>query len=570
MPSTARTSASTGAAPAEAARNEARVAASLRETSALQQLDRVLARAGSVGDAPRPRRIPPPKSSPGRENCRLRGGVQPVRRCDDPRDERRVAHQVRDAECLLAGLPGSQDVAGAAQFQVLFGDHEAVTGFPHDREPRPGEFAQGWLEQQDAMALDAAAADAAPQLVQLCQSEPLGVVDDHERRVGYVHTHFDDGGRDEYVDLAGLEAAHDLAALGSGEPAVHERHGEPREFLLQLRRHVLGRLGVERFGFLDERAHPIGLPALAAGRGDPLRGLGAAGTRRDGRNDRLAPGRQFVDDRHVHVCIHRHRQRPRNGGRGHDELVRQAALAAQQHALMHAEAVLLVDDREAEGVELDRGLEQRVRAHGDERFAGGDCLEAQFALLCGHPPGEQGDIDAEGREPGREALVVLLGEDLRRRHDGGLPTVLRCSDGGEGGDNGLAGSDIALQQAHHRLFAFEVLQDFRHHATLRAGEGKSQVAEQFAARVRGTWAGPRRCAGRAAPAVVASVCNGRVTRPLRCASARLRRSPALRQPGGDAGTGAPDRTRRCPRPATRCPAMWSPHRAPGRSRNAAA
>ena len=47
------------------------------------------------------------------------------------------------------------------------------------------------------------------------------------------------------------------------------------------------------------------------------------------------------------------------------------SLLHQRLALFDAEAMLLVDDGEAEALELDIGFEQRVRAHDDVRQAGG-------------------------------------------------------------------------------------------------------------------------------------------------------------------------------------------------------
>ena len=52
------------------------------------------------------------------------------------------------------------------------------------------------------------------------------------------------------------------------------------------------------------------------------------------------------------------------------------ALLAQREALMHAEAVLLVDDHQAEARELHRLLEQRVGAHDQLDLAAGHGIRA--------------------------------------------------------------------------------------------------------------------------------------------------------------------------------------------------
>jgi hypothetical protein len=89
--------------------------------------------------------------------------------------------------------------------------------------------------------------------------------------------------------------------------------------------------------------------------------LGAAlGADRNGL-DRRAPGGQFVDCRDVEVGVGRHREGARNRGGGHHQLMRRLkrrgitgdrlrgpALVAQRQALVHAEAVLLVDHHQAQ------------------------------------------------------------------------------------------------------------------------------------------------------------------------------------------------------------------------------
>ena len=88
----------------------------------------------------------------------------------------------------------------------------------------------------------------------------------------------------------------------------------------------------------------------------------------------------------------RHQQRARDRRRRHDEhagAALAAALGLQGEALVHAEAVLLVDDGEGQVLELHVGLEQRVRADEDVDLAGRKPLEqigARAALL---PAGQQ-------------------------------------------------------------------------------------------------------------------------------------------------------------------------------------
>ena len=87
---------------------------------------------------------------------------------------------------------------------------------------------------------------------------------------------------------------------------------------------------------------------------------------RDQRNgagvDRLAAGRLLAQFGHVHVAEVSEHQRARDRRRGEHQHVDRFAFLRQRQPLMHAEAVLLVDDGESEIVECDLFLEQRVGA----------------------------------------------------------------------------------------------------------------------------------------------------------------------------------------------------------------
>ena len=67
-----------------------------------------------------------------------------------------------------------------------------------------------------------AAADAAAQLVQLRQSEAVGVLNDHDRGVGHVHAHLDNRRGHEHLRLVVAEALHDGLLLGSGHAPVQK------------------------------------------------------------------------------------------------------------------------------------------------------------------------------------------------------------------------------------------------------------------------------------------------------------------------------------------------------------
>ena len=121
-----------------------------------------------------------------------------------------------------AALAGAQQLAGAAQAQVLLGDAEAVLGLAHDGEPRLRGLAERLGVEQQAGRLGAAAPDPAAQLVELRQAEALGMLDDHHRRGRHVDADLDHRRRHQDRQPALGEGRHGRLALGALQAAVHQ------------------------------------------------------------------------------------------------------------------------------------------------------------------------------------------------------------------------------------------------------------------------------------------------------------------------------------------------------------
>ena len=167
------------------------------------------------------------------------------------------------------------------------------------------------------------------------------------------------------------------------------------------------------------------------------------------RLDRLPPRRLLVEDREVHVAVLGEGERARDRRRRHHQHVDGVALCAQVHALEHAEAVLLVDDREAEVVEFDVLLEERVGADDDVDLAGRQRPHPGRPLASLVAAGQHRQAHPRGLGEGREREQVLAGEDLGRRHHRRLAAGLDGREHGEERDQGLAGADVALEQTVH-------------------------------------------------------------------------------------------------------------------------
>ncbi len=134
---------------------------------------------------------------------------------------------------------------------------------------------------------------------------------------------------------------------------------------------------------------------------------------------------QLVDDGAVEVAVEGHGEGARYGGGGHDEDVgRHGGFLPEFAALLDAEAVLFVDDHEAEVAEGDVVLDEGVGADEEVDCAVGELL---FKFLFGG--GAQGSreelhVDAEAVEHALEGEEVLSGEDFGGRHEAGLAAVV--------------------------------------------------------------------------------------------------------------------------------------------------
>jgi hypothetical protein len=124
--------------------------------------------------------------------------------------------------------------------------------------------------------------------------------------------------------------------------------------------------------------------------------------------------------------------------------------------LAHAEAVLLVDDHQAEALEDHVLLQQTVGADDDVDLALREELQG-LGLLLGRLEARQlGELDRPVGEAVGEGLVVLLGEQGGRAQHHHLLAVGHRDEGGAQRDLGLAEADVAAHQAVHRAAGFHV------------------------------------------------------------------------------------------------------------------
>ncbi len=194
-----------------------------------------------------------------------------------------------------------------------------------------------------------------------------------------------------------------------------------RKFLVQIFEAVFRRRQINKLAFLHQRAHPIGpLPAFDAA-AQPGHNFIHALQRQHARINRKPPRWFFGELGHIHIAIDSQRQRARNRCGRHDQKVCSASrLRLQGKALMHPEAVLLVDDDQAKVLEFHPFLKQRMGADQNINLARCKALQNVFPLLSLFAARENCNGYSGSRAKWREGHEMLPRQDFGWHHEGAL------------------------------------------------------------------------------------------------------------------------------------------------------
>ena len=191
----------------------------------------------------------------------------------------------------------------------------------------------------------------------------------------------------------------------------------------------------------------------------------------DGGGDRDPVRRRGVDGGHVARAHQRHVERARDRRGGEGEHIDLAEEFLELLLVRHAEALLLVDDDEAEILEAHVAGDQAVGADDDVDRAVGEACDGVADFGRRAEAVEQIDADRVVGHALAEGAPVLLGEHGGGHEDGDL---LAAGDGlerGADGDLGFAEADIAADQAVHRARGFHVALGLLDRAALVGGLG---------------------------------------------------------------------------------------------------
>ena len=138
--------------------------------------------------------------------------------------------------------------------------------------------------------------------------------------------------------------------------------------------------------------------------------------------------------------------------------------------VLHAKALLLVDDDQPQVARVHVARQQAMRAHEHLHLAGGKALQGGLLLFGAAETRENLHAHVERGKALRKRLEVLLGEDRRGAQHHDLLLVLRGLERGAQGDLGLAEAHVPAQQAVHRLGGLHVGLDVRDGQALVVGE----------------------------------------------------------------------------------------------------
>ena len=281
--------------------------------------------------------------------------------------------------------------------------------------------------------------------MQLGKAHAVGVLDDEGVHVRNIDAGLDDGRANQDLRLARDHALHDRRELLFVHLAVRHVHDRAVEHLRDAQGGAL-----DVFNAVVQVVHlPAALQLAAHGVAQHVPVvLHDEGLHGD------AVLRRLFDGGHVADAGQGHIQRARDGCGREREHVDRAAHLLDVLLVRHAEALLLVDDEQAEVLEFDVFLQQLMRADHEIALAAAHVRERLADLPLRAKAREHPDLDREAVKPLHGRLIVLLGEYGRRHENGRLPPVEHALHHRAQGNLGLAVAHVAAQEAvhGHRLF----------------------------------------------------------------------------------------------------------------------
>lgn len=413
--------------------------------------------------------------------------------CDG--DKPRIG-QVFHGDIGEAALAGAKESAWTAELEVDLGEIETTRVFFQCLEsPRLGTFAV--TGEEKTVTLVWTPTDSSAELVKLRETEAFGSFDEHDGGIGNVDPDFDDGCRDEDIELPGFERLHDRILFLGFLPAMEEADAEIGEDFV-LEPCVLGGGGSDcfhRFAGLDQREDDEGLATARYFLVDKIVNFVALGIgRRDSGDDRLLVGGDFIEEREIEIAKEGEGERARDRGGSHAQKVRDMfggpvgtfkGELLEFGSLRDTKAMLLIDHDQSEPIEAHLVFEECVGADNDIGDAGLDSLDEsgpfeRIAIEFTDATRKEGDILALAGEEFGQGRRVLDGEDLGRGEERSLVAGRSSRMGSDSRDDGLAASDIAIEEPVHGVGLPEISENFCDSLRLALGQlERKRLGESF-------------------------------------------------------------------------------------------
>ena len=311
----------------------------------------------------------------GRRSVGLNGTLERPHRLVQPPHVEVEADGVR-----VARLLPTQKVTCSPQLQVPEGDPVARSqlGVVLQHLQSPLLVGVDHVGRQEiAVCATVAAADTAPQLVQLGESELLSVVHDHRVGIGDVEPRLHDHGGDENVHLPLHEAAHHIVQVALAHLSVRHRRSGPRREPA----HALA----DRLDRLDTVMYEEHLPAPVQLPGDRLLEQLIVPRLDEGEHRRAVPG-WGLDQREITESSQREMQRPGDRRGSERQNVHFQAQRLETLFVSHTEPVLLVHHHQAEIAERDVAREKTMGPDDNVDRATAELLQHTLLLRRGPEP----------------------------------------------------------------------------------------------------------------------------------------------------------------------------------------
>ena len=372
--------------------------------------------------------------------------------------------QVKAHARQVAVLLSAHQRTGAANLQVAHGDTHAaaqVLELGKCSQARRGLLGERQLarEHKVRVGLRGRATHTALELVELCQTQALRVLDDERVGGRVVDAALHDGRGDEHIDLFGRELDHHVLDLARAHLAVRHAHARLGRGLVHARHGVVD--GLDAVGHVvhlsaathlqaNRRAHHVGvvLPHV--------------------HDHGAAPSRRRGNQAHIAHAARGHLHGTRDGRGRKREHVNLLAQVLELLLVLHAKALLLVNDHQAQVLGVHIGRKQAMRADEHINRALGKRLECALLLRRRAKAAEHLDLKAKRGKAFKERLVVLLGQNGRGAEHHDLATGVHALKRRAQGDLGLAKAHVSAQQAVHGLG--------RLHIGLNIGDGLQLIA----------------------------------------------------------------------------------------------